>query len=282
MRKAFRNAGLGLLCAGLIAGCSEDVLDGSRGGDQGYARAVLQECVKDKTIVVGASYKLNNNLWGAGTSGAGSQCVWYDNVSGKWGVNSSHTSGTAQNIKGYPALVRGWLWYNSSGSIWASSTDTTFPVALNRIASFHSNWTVTVPQNGEKYNTSYDIWMDASNNPNHKAQYEIMVWINYKGPAYNGSDFLPIGPKIASNVTVAGHVWNVYRGWNGTNNVFTFRRATNTNSVSNLNLLALLNYARNQGFVPANYYVLGVQAGFEIVSGGAFRTESFTSTLTKL
>jgi len=281
MKKIFKNLGFGLLYAGLFSSCTDDVLTADNKNST-QARAVVEQCVKDKTIAVGASYKLNNNIWGSGSNGAGNQCVWYDNVSGKWGVNASHSSGTKQDIKGYPALVRGWLWYNSSGSIWASPTDTSFPVALNKIALFTSNWTVTVPANGEKYNTSYDIWMDSQSNPNYKAQYEIMVWINYKGPAYLGSDFLPIGPKIASNVTVAGHVWNIYKGWNGTNNVFTFRRATNTSSVSNLNILALLNYAKNQGFVPANYYVLGMQAGFEIVAGGAFRTESYTSTLTKL
>lgn len=240
--------------------------------------AYSEQCVKDKTITVGASYKLNNNIWG---SGAGSQCVWYDDVAQTWGVNASHSSGPLQNIKGYPALVRGWIWYNSTGSIWASPTDTSYPTQLSGVASLRSNWTVTVPVTGEKYNTSYDIWLDTKSNPNYKAQYEIMVWINYKGPGYNGTDFSPIGTKIASNVSLAGHVWNIYRGHNSTNNVFTFRRTTNTSSVNNLDLLSLVNYAKNQGFVQSTYYILGVQAGFEIIAGGAFRTENYTSTLVK-
>jgi len=269
-------------CAWLIIGCADPEITNENAQSLPAGRvtekAFSEQCVKDKTITVGASYKLNNNIWG---SGAGSQCVWYDDVAQTWGVNASHSSGPLQNIKGYPALVRGWIWYNSTGSIWVSSTDTSYPTQLSSVASLRSNWTVTVPSNGEKYNSSYDLWLDTKSNPNYKAQYEIMVWINYKGPGYNGTDFAPIGTKIASNVSLAGHVWNIYRGNNGTNNVFTFRRTTNTNSVDNLDLLALINYAKNQGFVQSNYYVLGVQAGFEIIAGGAFRTESYTSTLVK-
>ncbi len=282
MRKSLRNVGISLLFAGVIAGCSDDMLvegENNSAGKATTARALTQQCAANKTLTVGASYKLNNNIWG---SGASSQCVWYESSNGSWGVNASHTSGTLQNIKGYPSLVRGWIWYNSSGSIWASPTDTSYPTQLSQIASLRSNWNVTVPANGEKYNTSYDIWLDTKSNPNYKAQYEIMVWINYKGPAYNGSDFAPIGTKIASNVSIAGHVWNIYSGANSTNKVFTFRRATNTNSVSNLDLLALINYAKSKGFVQSSYYLLGVQAGFEIVAGGAFKTNSYTSTLTKL
>jgi hypothetical protein len=288
MKNVLKKVSLGLLCAGLFAGCSEVFLAEEENSslttnesNSTTTKTYFQQCLKDKTITVGTLYKLNNNIWGASSSGAGTQCSWFDSGTGKWGVNASHTSGTKQDIKGYPSLVRGWIWYNSAGSIWTSPTDTSFPVALNQVSSFTSSWTVTVPSNGEKYNTSYDIWLDTKSNPNYKAQYEIMIWINHKGPAYNGNDFYPIGPKIASNVSVAGHVWNIYRGWNGTNNVFTFRRTSNTSSVNNLNILTLINYAKNQGFVQSNYYVLGIQAGFEIVAGGAFRTESYSSTLTK-
>jgi len=288
MKKTVKNVGVGLLCAGLIAGCTKSAVVEEKSNplkNENPAAGInarVDQCTKDKTITVGASYKLNNNIWGAGTNGAGSQCIWYESTDNTWGVNAGHTSGTGQNIKGYPALVRGWMWYNSSGSIWASTSDNTFPVQVSQVASFTSGWNVTVPANGEKYNTSYDIWLDTQNNPNYKAQYEIMVWINYKGPAYNSNDFYPIGPKIASNVTVAGHVWDIYRGNNGTNNVFTFRRTTNTSVVTNLNLLALINYAKNQGFIQSSYYLLGVQAGFEIVSGGAFKTNSYFTALTKL
>lgn len=287
MRNQLKNAAIGLLLAGSIAGCAknqsagEPVTETPENGAK-QTLAYTQECVKDKTLAVGASYKLNNNIWGAGTNGAGNQCVWYDSGNGQWGTNSSHTSGTGQNIKGYPALVRGWLWYNSTGSIWAVPSDTSFPVQLSNLATCTSNWTMTVPANGEKYNSSYDIWLDTQNNPNHKAQYEVMIWLNYKGPAYNGSDFVPIGNKVGSNVSVAGHVWDIWQGSNGTNNVYTFRRTTNTSSVSNLNIKTLLTYAQNQGFLQSSYYLLGIQAGWEIVSGGAFTTTNYTTTITKI
>jgi xyloglucan-specific endo-beta-1,4-glucanase len=296
MRRKMKNAGMCLLIVGAAASCTRPALTEQNSasgtalsaGSTTQTNAVAQpnvyteQCTNAQTITVGASYKLNNNIWGAGTDGAGSQCVWYNSAGmGTWGVNASHTSGTGQNIKGYPALVRGWLWYNSSGSIWASSADTSFPVQMSHLSSCVSNWNVTVPTNGEKYDTAYDIWLDTSNNPNYKAQYEVMVWINYQGPAYNGTDFSPIGTKVGSNITVAGNVWNIWKGYNGTNNVYTFRRATNTSSVTNLDIKALLVYAQNQGFIQSSYYLLGIQAGWEIVAGGAFTTSSYTTTIVK-
>jgi hypothetical protein len=286
----------GVLCLAmaLTLGCSktpiseEEILTTGKSGKtevkaagNPVEAAYTSQCTNGQTIVVGASYKLNNNIWGAGTNGAGSQCVWYESSNGQWGVNAAHTSGTGQNIKGYPALVRGWIWYNSAGSIWASASDTTFPVQMSHLQSFFSNWTMTVPTNGEKYNSSYDIWLDTQSNPNLKAQYEVMIWLNYKGPAYNGSDFLPIGTKVGTNVTIGGHVWDIWTGNNGTNNVYTFRRTTNTSSVNNLNIGALLLHAQNAGFIQSSYYLLGVQAGWEIVSGGAFTTTSYTTTIVK-
>ncbi len=285
MKNFFKSYHFMFLGISIIIGCSQENPlpdnDGLAIEDVPAASSYSEECRLNKTLTVGASYKLNNNIWGAGTNGAGNQCVWYNSSNGQWGVNSSHTSGSAQNIKGYPSLVRGWIWFNSNGSIWASPSDNSYPTRVRDIKSFHSNWSVVVPNNGEKYNTAYDIWLDGNNNPNYKAQYEIMVWINYKGPAYNGNDFKPVGTKIASNISRAGHRWDVYEGWNGSNNVFTFRRTSNTNSVNNINLLSLINYAKDQGFIKSSDYVLGLQAGFEIVSGGAFKTTNYTSTLVK-
>ncbi|HEV7781327.1 MAG TPA: hypothetical protein VGO58_08670 [Chitinophagaceae bacterium] len=141
MKRTLQNLGFSLLFAGLIAGCTksrvvEENNELEKSEDPAGVSARVDQCTKDQTIAVGASYKLNNNIWGAGTSGAGSQCIWYESSNNTWGVNASHTSGSGQNIKGYPALVRGWLWYNSTGSIWASSTDNTFPVQVSQVASF--------------------------------------------------------------------------------------------------------------------------------------------------
>lgn len=290
MRKTIILQAFGLTAGLLLFGCGKQTSNPVTNAEKAGALAseptlktqsITTECVNTHTIPVGASYLLNNNIWGAGSNGAGSQCVWYNNSSQQWGCNAGHTSGTGQDIKGYPALVRGWIWFNSSGSIWTSSSDTSFPVQMSHLSSFRSNWTMTVPSNGEKYNSSYDIWLDVSNNPNYKAKKEVMIWLNYKGPAYNGSDFTPVGNKVHSNISVAGSTWDIWKGNNGTNDVYTFRRTTNTSSVSNLDIKAFLTYAQNDTFFSSSYYLLGVQAGWEIVAGGAFTTSSYTSTIVK-
>jgi hypothetical protein len=286
MKKTLKNVGLGLVCAGFFAACTkglvtEEVIAQPATGVKYVSTAITQQCANGSGIAIDANYKINNNIWAAASDGAGSQCSWYDTATGKWGVNAAHSSGTEQNIKGYPAIARGWLWYNSTGSIFVNANDPSYPTQLSQIQSLTSSWNVTVPLNGEKYNTSYDIWLDNESNPNHRAQYELMIWINYKGPAYNGSDFQPIGSLVASNISVAGHTWNIYRGSNGKNDVFTFRRTTNTSAVTNLDIRSLLYYAKNQGFIQNATYVLGIQAGWEIVAGGSFTTNSFSSSLIK-
>jgi hypothetical protein len=247
-------------------------------------------CGNGQGFYIDANNKLNNNIWAASSSGAGSQCMWYQSSSGKWGVNATHSSGTAQNIKGYPAIARGWLWYNSSGSIWVNSSDTSYPCQLSQIKTLRSSWNVTVPTNGEKYDTAYDIWLDPSNTPSYRAQYEIMIWINFQGPAYNNSsgDFSPVGTKIFSNISISGHVWDIYEGSNGSNNVMTFRRTTNTSSVTNLDIRSILYYAKNATYANnANFFngqsvnLLGIQAGWEIIAGGSFTTNSYSTTLEK-
>lgn len=237
-------------------------------------RAYQEKCGNTETIKIGTSSVINNNIWGTGSDGAGKQCVWYDD-NGKWGSLASHSSGALGDIKGYPALVQGWIWYDQDGSIWATN-DGTYPVRMSQLASVTSSWTVTVPHNGETYDTAYDIWLDKSDNPNYKAQYEVMVWMNWEGSAYNGPDFLPVGNQVGWDVSVAGHSWNTYTGWNGKNNVFSFRRSQKTASFNNLDLLALLKYARDQGFITNDHYLLGIQAGWELVSGGAFQTEQWS------
>jgi hypothetical protein len=120
---------------------------------------------------------------------------------------------------------------------------------LSGLGSLTSNFNVTRPGSGA-YTTAYDIW--ANNNA-----YEIMLWLNKQGAVG------PIGSK-QTTVTVGGHTWDVYRGSNGANAVFSFVRTSNTNSGS-VNVLAVLNWIRTQGWYSD--VTLGeVQFGFEITS----------------
>ncbi|GAA5190970.1 hypothetical protein GCM10023322_47310 [Rugosimonospora acidiphila] len=194
-------------------------------------------------------YTLNNDVWGGG---AGSQTIWA-RTGTNWGVvsNQPRTSG----VKSYP------------------HTGKTLNRTLSSLHSVSSSFNVSVPSDGD-YETAYDIW--ANNNA-----YEVMIWANQKGAvgpiaeSYDSNGAVP----SASNVNVGGSTWNVYRGSNGSNAVYSFLRTSATNSAT-IDVLAVLNWLRTQAWW-GDVTVGDVQFGFEL-SGTAgqsnFVCNSFSIT----
>jgi hypothetical protein len=183
-------------------------------------------------------YTLYNDVWG---SGAGPQTIWANSYS-NWGVWANHPN--TGGIKSYP---------NVSKSINRS---------LSSLGSLTSSFNVTVPGSGA-YESAYDIW--ANNNA-----YEIMLWMNKTGAVG------PLG-SYQTSVSVGGHSWGVYKGSNGSNQVFSFVRSGNTSSGS-VDIRAVLNWIKNAGWF-GNVTVGNVQFGYEITSssGGLnFTTNSYS------
>ena len=184
-------------------------------------------------------YTLYNNIWG---SGAGAQCIWA-NSGTNWGVNANHPN--TGGIKSYP---------NQTKAINKSITS---------LSSLSSSYNVSVPSSGA-YNTSYDIW-DTDHD------YEIMLWVNKTGPVG------PIGSSQGS-VSLGGHSWNVFKGTNGANEVFSFIRTSNSGS-GTVNILPILKWIKDTKKWMGNETIGDVQFGFEITSssGGLdFRTNNLT------
>jgi hypothetical protein len=184
-------------------------------------------------------YTVINDVWG---SGAGPQTIWA-RTGTNWGVVAEHprTSG----VKSYP------------------HTGKTLNRSLSSLGTVRSSFNVTVPGDGD-YETAYDIW--ANNNA-----YEVMIWTNQHGAvgpiaeSYDANGAVP----NARNVNVGGHTWNVYRGSNGSNAVFSFVRTSTTNA-GTVDVLAVMNWLRTQGWW-GDVTVGQVQFGFEL-SGTAGRS----------
>ncbi|MFC7533860.1 cellulose binding domain-containing protein [Actinoplanes sp. GCM10030250] len=176
-------------------------------------------------------YILYNNIWG---SGAGTQTLWA-RTGTNWGVVANHprTSG----VKSYP------------------NTGKTLNRTLSSLNSLTSSFNVSVPGTGD-YATAYDIWAN-----NHA--YEVMIWTNQSGavgPIAEQYDANGAVPNVR-NLSVGGHTWNVYRGSNGANAVFSFIR-TNTNS-GTIDLLSMLNWLRTNNWW-GDVTVGEAQFGFEL------------------
>jgi glycosyl hydrolase family 12 len=185
-------------------------------------------------------YTVRNDVWG---SGAGPQSIWANSYSnfGVWS-DQPNTGG----VKTYPHSAKN---VNKQLS------------ALSRVS---SSFNVSRPGSGA-YETAYDIW--ANNNA-----YEIMLWMNKQGAVG------PLGSK-QTTASVGGHTWDVYKGSNGSNAVFSFVRTSGTNA-GTVDVLAVLNWIKARGWYGD--VTLGeVQFGFEITSsaGGLnFTTNSYSVT----
>ncbi|MEN8906698.1 MAG: cellulose binding domain-containing protein [Clostridiales bacterium] len=180
-------------------------------------------------------YTLYNNIWG---NDIGTQTIWataYNN----WGVTADHPN--TGGIKSYP------------------NCEKVVDKTLDNLNSCKSSFACDVPDAGA-YNTAYDIWCD-----NHA--YEIMLWMNWNGevgPIARGweDDGTPI-PEY-SNIPIGGNNWNVYKGTNGVNQVYSFLKTTQTNS-GNVDVKAVLDWIRNEGWF-GNVTLNKVQLGWEITS----------------
>lgn len=194
------------------------------------------------------SYTIYNNIWG---SGFGPQTLFVNTGSASapnWWVTANHPN--TGGIKSYPNA-------KFTGNL---------PRALNQITSVPTSWSVSRPSTGA-YNSAYDVWLNGYS-------WEVMIWINWFGPVG------PLGSQQASNQSIAGAGWNVYRGNNGSNEVVSFLRTSNTNSVSNMDLKLFLNWIVNRGWFSSSTTLTEVQAGFEITSGnGTWTTNSFTTAV---
>lgn len=126
-----------------------------------------------------------------------------------------------------------------------------------------SNFNVSVPGSGS-YETAYDIW---ANN----YSYEIMLWMNKTGAVG------PLG-SYQTNASVGGYNWNVYKGNNGSNPVFSFLNTGYATS-GTVDILAVLRWIEGKGWF-GNVTLSYPQFGFEITStnntGENFIANNFT------
>ena len=114
--------------------------------------------------------------------------------------------------------------------------------------------------NASAYDMSYDMWSQGDVD-------EIMLWEKWT------SNVGPIGSEIASNVSVGGSTWNIYRGNTG-HNVVSLLRTSQTNSGTN-NIQAIMQYLSSKGWLSsASLYQ--VAFGYEITD--ASNAESYTSS----
>lgn len=184
------------------------------------------------------TYTVYNDEWGAHHT---YQALWVNSAS-NWGVWSQqdYTSG----VEAYPNVSR-----NVDRSI-------------NSLSSVSSSFTVTDPSAGS-YEAAYDIWTEDNAN-------EIMIWTDVHNVGPLGSD--------VGTLSLDGRTYTVYKGTNGSNNVYSFVDSSRVTS-GTFNILDILKWIQNTKGWMSNETLGKVQFGWEITTenpGQNFQVDSYS------
>jgi hypothetical protein len=233
------------------------------GGSAHAATTTL--CQSQTASVAGGTYTVQNNEWNSSAA----ECVSTDGNADFTVANSSISNSTSGAPGGYPSIYQGCHWGNcSSGGL------STSPIQVSNLTTgkVTTSWSTTQPGGSNDYDVAYDIWFNqtptTSGQPNGT---ELMIWLNHNGPVQ------PFGSVVASNVSLGGHTYNIWEGQQSTWNTVSYVMTSGTTSVSNLDIGTLTQDLVSRGYTKSSWYLIDVEAGFELWQGGAgLATNSFS------
>jgi hypothetical protein len=219
-------------------------------------------CNSQTLAASGGAYTIQNNEWGSGAP----ECISTDGNADFTVANSSISNSTSGAPGGYPSIYKGCHWG-------ACTSNSGFPIQVSALhtGAVTSNWNTSQPGGGNAYDVAYDIWFNqtpaTSGQPNGA---ELMIWLNHNGSVQ------PFGSQVASNVSIGGRGYNVWFGNQGWNTV-SYTMTSPATSVSNLDIDQLVADAVSRGYIQQSWYLIDVEAGFELWQGGAgLATTSFS------
>ncbi|KIJ62250.1 glycoside hydrolase family 12 protein [Hydnomerulius pinastri MD-312] len=214
-------------------------------------------CGQYDTVAAG-QYSLLTDLWGESGATSGSQCSTLDSVSGttvSWSTTWTWTGGTG--VKSFSNI----------------QLDDGINQQLSAISSMPSTWDWSQSSTGTVVaDVAYDLFTSTTASGSNVN--EIMIWLaNYNaGPIsseYNSSgDPVP----IESNLSIAGHTWDLYSGSNGSNEVYSFLPTSGTITSFSGDIYEFLSYLVDNEGVSSSQYLTTAQAGTEATSGTATLT----------
>jgi Glycosyl hydrolase family 12 len=209
------------------------------------------------TPVAGGAYAVQNNEWGSSAP----ESITSDGGADFTVANSSINDATNSAPGGYPSIYAGCHWGNcTKGGLAAKPVQAS---TLTDPGTVTTSWSTSQPGGSSAYDVAYDIWFNqtptTTGQPNGT---ELMIWLNHNGPVQ------PFGSKMASNVSIGGRSYNVWFGRQAWNTV-SYTMTSGTTSVRNLDLAAVTADAVARGYIQKSWYLIDVEAGFELWRGGA-------------
>jgi hypothetical protein len=228
-----------------------------------HARAATTTLCNSQTLSAsGGAYTIQNNEWGSSAP----ECITSDGNADFTVANSSIANATNGAPGGYPSIYKGCHWG-------ACTSGSGLPIQESSLGTGRvtTSWSTSQPGGSNAYDVAYDIWFNqtptTSGQPNGA---ELMIWLNHNGSVQ------PFGSQVATGVSVGGHSYNVWFGNQGWNTV-SYTMTSGATSVSSLDIGQIAADAVSRGYIQPSWYLIDVEAGFELWQGGAgLATNSFS------
>jgi len=207
------------------------------------------------------AYTLCQNQWGT-YAGVGSQNSTLFGTTGNkisWATNWTWAEGP-NNVKTYANVIH----------------NTAKGMQLSDIKTAYTNWIwqYKTESEGIRADVSYDIWTgvpQVGSPATSDSSYEIMIWLSGLG------GIQPVGSQIISNVEIAGHTWNLWRGPNANWEVLSFVSAKGEIRDFDVDLNKFFQYLIQTQGVNSTQYLQAIQTGTEPFVGSAYlNIESFS------
>ena len=154
----------------------------------------------------------------------------------------------------YTSVYRGCHWGTCTSS-------NPFPIQESNIASAVSSVNLTQPS-GYDNDAAYDIWFNQSSTTSGQPNgTEVMIWLNHQGVIQ------PFGSPTAT-ATIDGADYEVWTGNQSSWKVISYVATTPVTSVTNLDLKPFFADAVSRGSLSPSWWLIDVEFGFEIWTGG--------------
>jgi cellulose 1,4-beta-cellobiosidase len=227
------------------------------------SRAATTTLCNSQTLAAsGGAYTIQNNEWGSSAP----ECISTDGGADFTVANSSISNATNGAPGGYPSIYKGCHWG-------ACTPASGLPIQVPALhpGTVTSSWNTSQPGGGNAYDVAYDIWFNQTPTTNGQPNgAELMIWLNHNGSVQ------PFGSQVASNVSIGGRGYNVWFGTQGWNTI-SYTMTSPATSVSNLDIGQFAADAVSRGYIRSSWYLIDVEAGFELWQGGAgLATNSFS------
>ncbi|KAG2049789.1 glycoside hydrolase family 12 protein [Suillus hirtellus] len=228
-----------------------------------HARAV------DTTLLTGkwdsaqaGQYSLSNDFWNEQNADWGSQESQITSFSGSTiGWTTTYTWTGGYQVKTFTNV----------------QLNTGINQQLSAFSSMPTIWQWTQSTDEVQADVAYDLFTSWS--PGGSDVNEIMIWlanINSGPISYNYNaegDAIP----IVTNIPLEDYTWNLYSGFNGVNQVYSFLPTSGNISSFSGDIYSFLSYLIENEGMSSSQYLTTAQGGTEVTSGTAqFTTQAYS------